>query len=78
MLSFAFRESWSNVAVPIIDSIDPDTFKYKASPLGKSSFFLIVFYLYKNKCNLSYLLLILLAASNYIKDMLEIYCFFLK
>lgn len=37
-LLFAFRESWSNVAVPIIDSIDPDTFKYKASPLGKSNF----------------------------------------
>jgi len=27
------KESASNVAVPIIDTIDPDTFKYKASPL---------------------------------------------
>jgi len=29
------KESQSNVAVPIIDSIDPDTFKYKPSPLVK-------------------------------------------
>ena len=32
--SFVVSDSWSTVVVPIIDSIDPDIFTYKPSPLG--------------------------------------------
>ena len=34
ILTIFLSDSPSNVAVPIIDSIDPDTLNYKPSPLG--------------------------------------------